>query len=149
MDIQLHTFETFDFNHSKNGFYSSHSLGKPKKCFSFRSECLIVECEDGDPEIFHFELTIPPDDDYKNRHLTKLVLVKKSEGEAWVDIGVSTGDGYKPEHNQLSISKRGRILKEGQNEDVFKNFCLGSTCGNSLALHFEIIICKSSFELID
>jgi hypothetical protein len=107
---------------------------------------LIVECENGDPEIFHFDLTIPPDDVYSNHHLTKLVLVKESEGDAWVDIGVST----ELNHKELkSISKSGRVLNEGVNEDIFKNFSLGTSYGNSLTLLFEIVFCRNSFKLID
>ncbi len=106
---------------------------------------MIVECEDAEPEIFHFELTVPPDDDYESQHLTKLVLVKKSEGEAWVDIGVANDQW----NNKPSISNSGRILKEGRNEDIFKDFSLRSRSGSNLTLHFEIVFCKNSFELND
>ena len=95
---------------------------------------------DGNTEVFHLEAILPSEVEDM-----KLILVKKSEGEAWVDIGV-TGATYV---RTGSVYKSLQVIDEGKNEDVFKSLYRASAYYKNLDFHVEIVFCKSSYELID
>ncbi len=100
---------------------------------------MTIECVDGNTEVVQFEATLPSD-----TNDLKLTLIKKSEGEAWVDIGV-TGTMY---IRAGRVYKDLKVIDEGKNENLF-NLNRVPTCYRDLDFNIDIDFYKSSYQLID